>query len=118
MQIKDPALKTFKTFITFKTGCPKTQFSKDFCQKEKDSEKVENSIWTISQAPNSEIYYKLPVNLTVNRKWTFPVPGVLKPSVMFWSFTWNFLDFANVDDNVANCGKDDCCGMLKEYFIK
>ena len=28
------------------------------------------------------------------------------------------LDFANPDDNVANCGKDDCCGMLKEYFIK
>jgi len=27
-------------------------------------------------------------------------------------------DFANPDDNVANCGKDDCCGMLKEYFIK
>merc|ERR1712037_829605 len=27
-------------------------------------------------------------------------------------------DFANADDNLANCGKDDCCGMLKEYFIK
>jgi len=27
-------------------------------------------------------------------------------------------DFANPDENVANCGKDDCCGMLKEYFIK
>jgi len=27
-------------------------------------------------------------------------------------------DFANVNDNVANCGKDDCCGMLKEYFIR
>jgi len=27
-------------------------------------------------------------------------------------------DFANPDENVVNCGKDDCCGMLKEYFIK
>merc|ERR1712192_173841 len=24
-------------------------------------------------------------------------------------------DFANPDENVANCGKDDCCGMCKEY---
>ena len=39
MQIKDSALKTFKTFINFKTGCPKTQFTKEFYQKEKDSEK-------------------------------------------------------------------------------
>merc|ERR1711936_912131 len=27
-------------------------------------------------------------------------------------------DFANTDANVVNCGKDDCCGMLKEYFIR
>jgi len=27
-------------------------------------------------------------------------------------------DFTNVDDNVADCGKDGCCGVLKEYFIK
>jgi len=27
-------------------------------------------------------------------------------------------DFANAEDNVVSCGKDDCCGMLKEYFIK
>jgi len=29
-----------------------------------------------------------------------------------------FLDFASTDANVVNCGKDDCCGMLKEYFIR
>ena len=28
------------------------------------------------------------------------------------------LDFANAEDNVVTCSKDDCCGMLKEYFIK
>jgi len=27
-------------------------------------------------------------------------------------------DFANTDDNVVSCGEDDCCGMLKEYFIR
>jgi len=27
-------------------------------------------------------------------------------------------DFANAEDNVVTCSKDDCCGMLKEYFIK
>jgi len=27
-------------------------------------------------------------------------------------------DFANAEDNLVSCGKDDCCGMLKEYFIK
>ena len=34
-----------------------------------------------------------------------------------WSIILWILDFANPDENVVSCGKGDCCGMLKEYFI-
>ena len=47
----------------------------------------------------------------------------LKPSPFLFDiynsyFIWFFKDFADGMANVVTCGKDDCCGSLKEYFIK
>ena len=37
-------------------------------------------------------------------------------SAFHWIFS-SSLDFAT-ENTVVSCGMDDCCGMLKEYFIK
>ena len=72
----------------------------------------------------SQMFHSVTVGFVLIFIWIgFIVIYAVGFTIKSFGFSWNLicslsLDFANAEDTVVSCGKDDCCSMLKEYFIK